>query len=111
MNARIGAVSASDHQKRRLMSTQLVIGLLVERRLDRLERHAADRARAWAPLPHLRVHRAGVSVRVRGCEGRGGVEAAVPLRPLLHSVSGAGAACIACMPGRYAGSRYFFGSA
>ena len=51
MNARIGAVSASDHRNRRVMSSSSGL-VLLERHGYRLERHPADRAR---PGPFWRI--------------------------------------------------------
>ena len=60
MTARIGAVSAERHQKRRVMSSSSGFASSSSVTVARLERHAADRARA-GPISHdLRVHRARV---------------------------------------------------
>ena len=63
-----GIVRATATQNRRVMSDEFRILFFVERSSERFERHAADRATAWAIANDLRMHRAGVFL-IAACGG------------------------------------------
>ncbi len=67
-----GMVSTSAIQKRWLMSASSGLGTAVGSHMQRLQRHAADRAGTGADMPDFRVHGAGIDRVGRAGRGRCG---------------------------------------